>query len=155
VMTTLVISTVVVALIALFGNDETNISSDSPQTISGAASVMGALPATQTLIPTKMADAFNVPAKARRVSGSRNSLPISYEIRRDDANEEERRERDEDERDEDDEDIEKQAERARKEKKKRLERRRKEAEKLAERRREAEERGEPKPRLIGIYTEKN
>ena len=144
---------VVVAAIALFDNNEKNVSSDSLQTNSGTASVMGALPATQILMQAQRVDASDDPAKALRVSDSRNRLPVRYETRRDDWNEEEGRVHDEDKRDEDD-DKEKLAERARKEEKKRVERRRKEAEKLAERRRESQERGETRPRLVGIYTEK-
>jgi hypothetical protein len=154
-MITLALGTVIVALIALFANNET-ASPDSPPAINGAASVIGFEPATETLLRTEeMADTSNASAKSPRESQTRSGLPVRYEIRRDDSREEEHRGRDEVERDdEDDDDKEKIAKRARKEEKKRLERRRKEAEKLAERRRDAEKDGEPKPRLIGIYTEK-
>lgn len=153
-MLTVAIGAVVVALIALSGNNETEVSSNSPPTLNGAASVMGAERATETLIQTEMVDASDAPSNAPRVPDGRGSLPVRYEIRRDDAGEEERRGRDEAARYEDDDDNEKFARRARKEEKKRLERRRKEAEKLDERRRESEKGGESKPRLIGIYTEK-
>ena len=143
---------VVVVVIALFDNNEKNVSSASLQTTGGTASVMGALPATQILVQARRVDASDDPAKALRVSDSRSSLPVRYETRPDDWNEVEGRVHDEDKRDEDD--KEKLAERARKEEKKRVERRRKEAEKLAERRRESQERGETRPRLVGIYTEK-
>jgi membrane protein involved in colicin uptake len=150
---TLALSAVIVALITIFANYET-VSPDSPQATNGAASVIGSKAATETLIRTEMADTSNAPAKTPRESESRSDLPVRYETRRDDWSEEERRGRDEDERDDDDDDKEKLAKRARKQEKKRLERKWREAEKLAERRRDAEKGGEPKPRLIGIYTEK-
>jgi hypothetical protein len=155
-MLTLALGAVVVALIAIFSKNETTVSFESPQTINGATSITGSEPATETLIQPNRGEAANAPTKEPRVSDSRGSLPVRYEIRRNDTNEEERLKRDEDEQDEDEDDKQEQeAERARKEEKKRLERRRKKAEKLAERRREAEEeRTERRPRLVGIYTER-
>jgi hypothetical protein len=143
--------------VAVYRNTSVRMTPDSPQAVNAATSTI----ATDSIVgpvSTKPSedDASNAQSQPPRGSLPQSGSTLRHESVRGDFVEDERRKRHDDHDDDDDKwDEEKSAKRARKEEKKRFERGRKEAEKLAERGRDSERRGEPKPRLVGIYTEKN
>ena len=141
--------------VAVYRKTSATMTPDSPQAVNATTSTI----ATDSIAGSASAkpaedDASDALSKPQRGSLSRSAATtVSHESVRGNFVEDEQRKRHD--HDDDQWDEEKSAKRARKEEKKRLERSRKEAEKLAERGRDSGQRGEPKPRLVGIYTEKH
>lgn len=138
--------------VAVYRNTSATMAPDSPQAVNAATSTIAtdSIAAPASTRPSED-DASDALSKSQRGFLPQSGSAVRHEPVKDNVAEDERRER----HDDDEWDEEKIAKRERKEEKKRLERGRKEAEKLAERGRDSSKRGEPKPRLVGIYTEKN
>ena len=126
--------------------NETTVETE-PQTVESApepAAVEKATEPEPSSATTARENGTTTPAQPARESEQRGEV-TAREVREDrDREDDERRVKDED----------KSIERARKEEKKQAKREEKEAERVAEQQRDAEKRGEVRPRLVGIYTER-